>query len=110
MSFCYRNLCAGQQAPELMPNELAHRLSSATGHDHHRLHLALLRLNPPVVLLDYSPVLSAADAAAVLLAVDEELLCAAAGHLPNAPIDPPTGRPRAVPFPASQWPPYSPLP
>lgn len=77
MILTYIDYSHNQQHPEVSPNELAFHLGRATGHDHFRIHRALLSMNPQLTFLDGSPCLTPADAAIVLSKAEDELIAGA---------------------------------
>lgn len=77
MILSYADFAQNQEEPEEFPNELTFHLSRSTGHDHFRIHRALLALNPTLNIVGGTPHLTPADTAAVLSHAEDDLLAGA---------------------------------
>jgi hypothetical protein len=74
MKTCYAELSAGQEDPELMPNEVAFHLSQLLGYEHFTIHRVLLEVNPALYMANEQWYLSDEELPAILPVLRRHLL------------------------------------
>lgn len=83
MTHRYEDYIFGQEEPELMPNEVAYRLSQLLGHNHFLIHRALVAVNPCLIATDSDWYLSEEALPAVSAKISEFLLAETMSLLPT---------------------------